>query len=671
MQCSSSRPVDFFDGLSHAEVELKGRDPDRRSSLFTVLVALLICFGTPAAFGFQYEDGPMLTQQSDIQQLDELLKGTSYEVSPQQLQERLLGFAKTKLSHTMRLTYLKQNSLANPEFQARFPNEARILGQNPEASVRITLDHDWATHTPETKLANEGLARTQGLKWRDLVKGIDARGELSPEKAEKVGYLIKDKLIHDVNVGEFRVVDHSFQVHSPSSEFTRVHTLMTAVEDWYDAARFRTDVGANRPGVVQWIEQLEKEGEFAQTPKKDLEFMKSYAKFLDEAKPYDRNPELFAKASALGKHSTPDEYKKAFLEKGNAYAKQVAAESPHGGSALQKVQRVSSSGGGGADGADAPSNSAKVPAPSSSTPSSVTDTAVEVGAARVALSTTGQVVRSVSKTAASAVKGAVVVGGVVAGGKYLLYPEESSWNDTAAIITGSRSTSDCDSNICVRFIRECAKKLNLPADPPMSQVRGHDDFFKVCVNDFLKLPLNEQAKAREDIDLNNILSAYAPDIRNLTCGLLRGQRQEVRVQYDTKNDEGGFEQQKVIFNAAGKVQRVDRTYSDGSTSDLLICSDSKPQLFQRCAKRNSGFCTNYEMEPVREKKLYVWTQDYKPLMWARINDQMVQRESEKIHQCCEDSNCQQFFTRRMADYERVKAKANSLSHRAENAAGSK
>lgn len=245
-----------------------------------IILSLCFLFSAYQAFALSYEDGEIRTTAREVARLQELLKGTPYEVSPELFRQRELKFVDGQLNHILRVVDGTQRALHDPRFQREFPRESKILLAFLEQTVRQSLTHDLGKFLKETAEANRGLILAQELNYRQLLAGIDPF--LTPKQAREVGHLIKHFFIHDVNVGEARAVNGSFQELMPNhSEFKRAHELLTAVYDWYDSAVNRTDLGADRKNTYDWVKQLQQEGAFDDTSKTDVKFMMKAARYVD------------------------------------------------------------------------------------------------------------------------------------------------------------------------------------------------------------------------------------------------------------------------------------------------------------------------------------------------------------------------------------------------------
>jgi hypothetical protein len=634
---------------------------------FASLLCLWLVLAIPQSFALEYIDGEYRTQRADLNRLQELLGLAGKTMSAEQFREASLKFSNSQFSHTIRITVMKQHVLENSEFRRLFPEAARVLSQNPEASVRLSLAHDLAKSIDATKLANEGLSRSQGLNYRKLISGQEIPGKLTAAQAKELGELIRDKFINDVNVGEYRVLTDTFKEHSPNHEFTHIHSMMTAVEDWHDTAHFRTDVGKNLLSTVQWIEYMEKnEDTFKDTPKEDLDFMKRYAAFLDEQNFYKNNPELFREPANLGTHATPQEVKAAFMKRGEELVHKAVAQAKVTALPAPKIVSSASSGadsaGSSAKASSAPAVSPSSPAPSNvSTSLAATGSGVDGAAIKVAATNLVKFGSSFFQTAVGAVTGTVVVGGAIEAAKYAYRPEKSNLFDGVGSIVGAKDLGVCDSVECQKFMKECRQKLKLPDVATQAQIQSHDDFKVKCIDEFFVRSLDKQEQARQDTNLDRLLSNYAPSIRNLKCSSYSAatNKQEIIVQYNSKTEKDQFEVQKLIFNSSRKLDRVERVIPNSSTSDTLLCSNSNLQILQHCEKDSKLTCLPYDAETVRNKRLYNDAKNRKSLLWARKTDQMITAQSAQIHKCCANPYCHQFFSKRMEDYQRAADKKSN------------
>lgn len=170
--------------------------------------------------------------------------------------------------------------------------------------------------------------------------------------------------------------------------------------------------------------------------------------------------------------------------------------------------------------------------------------------------------------------------------------------------------------------------------------------FGSCVFDFFQKRLEEQVALRSDPDLNNILLAYSPAVRSLSC---EQKGPQLNVKIETLKNPRQIESQMVQFNHSGKVsmatllpEKLDQIQFDGRSASVL----------RHCA--TSTDCKQYEMEMVKTESTYFWKDEksnvskrlvnkipVNSFRWAKTNSDFLEMQSENIKNCCDSIKCRE------------------------------
>jgi hypothetical protein len=638
-----------------------------------VRVALLIAFGTATVFSnpcsaLEYEDGEMKMRLGDIKNFARTVKGTPYEQNRQELKAADRKFSAGQLSHKLRIMELTHDLIQHPEALAKF-KELSILRDHAVQTIEQSETHDGAKSIPETRLANQGLSRAQGMNHRALSAGEDPY--LPPDKAKQAAKMIVTS-IHDVNVGEARIVNASFDRLSPNKEFVRVHSIVTEVFDYCDVTVNREDVGEGRKTALQWIEKLEADGVYKNEPPADVTFRKELAKFVEQDWKPQQTPNHYSKASDFLNLPGKD-YKKVFKAEYEAKSKALIAKTAAEFKTVPVVAAATSTptASEAADGAGSASQAA----------------ARQVGAKSLATGVGGRILQTASKLGAGALKlgedaakGSLVAVPVVSAINYLTSPEKSA-TDKGAALGGAVNDYVCASPQCHAFLTDCSVKIekavqdNPKKYPVLKKPFGEKDLFAhpgfddVCVSEFLKFPLEEQMRQREDADLNRILSDYSPEIRNLNCSNTLAIEVEVQNSHRDKNNNQNYFQ-KLIYNSQRKVEKVERTSTAIKTQ--LIVNQGNHKILENCSEPQS--CRKFEMDQLRNLNLYFWREEAlatptgqlngrvprESVQWARANEQLVDNHAAQIHRCCFKAQCKEFFANRAENNQKTAAQFRNI-----------
>lgn len=266
--------------------------------------------------------------------------------------------------------------------------------------------------------------------------------------------------------------------------------------------------------------------------------------------------------------------------------------------------------------------------------------------------TSSRALASVKKTIApiSKVAKRIPLAGVAfASADYLMDPEDFSIyktiEETVQSATLTSQTSPCQTVFCSEFIQECGKKLNVKNKYAYNEVVEHKDFSQ-CVFDFFQLPLHEQAYQRSDSDLNNLLLAFSPAVRSLTC---EQKGSELKATIGTFKKDRVQETQTIQFNRSGNITVATRL---PERQDQIQFAGRSASSLRHC--KTATDCKQYDMEYVNSEMTYFWKDEgsvmpeklvkkipVQSFRWAKTNGAFLQIQSENIKNCCNDTKCRQ------------------------------
>lgn len=676
-------------------------------SAVSLAVVLLI-----ANSGFARNNLPekpeLLPPQEQLKLFDDIVKGTEHEIPPRQFEQRFFKWSAEQFSHIVRLTQM-QRLLVNPhsalrdfaeDFKKEFPREAKAFLGSEKQAVDISSNHDGEKSLQSTDHATRGLVRADGMTYRSLLEGKSK--SLDPEEAKTAGKLIKN-WIDTINAGEPETYGKRLDDLSPNAEFKRAHLLVTKAMDLYDVDVNRTDIGANRLSASQMVDKLRLEGKLDDLNDEDFKFLKNFCLYLEKKNVLKNHPKLFVQPDYFMKRGIHDMkgLKAAFHMKTQSLINSTTnfptsqSLAKKAASAKHSVNAATSTDGG-SRGADAPGGGKAL----TNASEEVATGFLGAGAVKRMADETKSFIKGQSKRALKA--GGLSLG-VAAVGTYLIDPENTDGNDIIANFAGANETASCDSVLCQQFINECGRKLecmelkegknsclakikkandfreHVPQTKlKFSEVTGHKQFASACVKSFLKLPLQVQAEKRSsDSNLDNLLAPYSPTIRNLTCskdakGKVSAEIEILNRNKNRMNSDNYF--QKLVFNSRKRVESLERIpASEPQVKNQLFINGDQVAMLEHCVDGRD--CRKFKMEEIKDIKLGFWRDDrisglfgmtsgkvpIDAVKWARLNQQLVENQSDQVHNCCGDKACHGYFSKRVKDFNQAKSRAVSMN----------
>lgn len=449
--------------------------------------------------------------------------------------------------------------------------------------------------------ASKGSEETaKAIRVLSLTQGIDYRNPPKGLTAEDQKLLSKTmkNAIDDLNTMDDRFMADALKKISPNGNWTKAHESLTETIDFYDTYKSRqaeiAKDGKPLASPSQWIEKLEADGFYSAEEKKANVLKKRFALYLEKKDPLARS-NAYAQAEDF-----------SHLAESKALSKDIDVAFLEKGKLLLK-------------------QASKIQ--------------------------TGQVLNRFLGYGKTVPLNAAVMLGL----GYVVSPEAFNANDEIGNLVMSTSTSNCDTIKCHQFFAECARLINIKLSSANVMI-GEKDFPK-CLDRFFNLPLSEQAQLRQDSNLDQILLAYAPAIRNLTCS-----KDGTEARIETVESGKKTYTHKMIFSGTSTPSQVISENLDAKTVDRLVFQNSKAQVFQHC--KDSSTCKNYEIKDLLEIKLGIWRSENLPRIvsgpmqqinvhsftWARKGHQLATREASSIKSCCHDQQCQTFFSDRVTNF---------------------
>lgn len=543
---------------------------------------------------------PLLAQalkvtDSEVSRLESVLKKNSILQNESQSKSLEDLFRARSAAHRLRLSQVYLQMTKDPQFIKEFPEFAPLVSKSKK-TVLALLEHDASKVSTETAKAIHALSLTQGINYRNPPPNLSARDQ-------KLIVTTMKNAIDDLNTMDDKFMAEAFKKISPNAVWTQAHESLTETIDFYDTFKSRqAELAKDGKPLLSpslWFEKLEAEGYYSEEEKKSNALKKRFARFLEKKDPLKEPAAQFAKAEDFTHLSTnvnlTKEIDQSFLSKSKILIKQASHVQT-----LQTMNRLLSFG--------------------------------------------------------KALPGSYLL---MYGVSYAVSPETTKAEDVFANFVMSSETSNCDTMNCQHFFAECAKKLKIKLTSHHKIMAKKE--FPQCLTDFFNLSLNEQAEQRKDDNLDAILTAYAPSVRNITCsadGLI--------AQIEVTDEGNKIFHHKMVFSPTSSPAQILRDEDIPPVHDRLIFKDSKAQLFQHCTKNNTN-CKNYDIKDMLEIKLGFWRDDRIPRIfsgamkqvpidsfkWARKSYQLAENQSTAIKNCCKESSCQQFFTKRKITYDQA------------------
>lgn len=526
--------------------------------------------------------------EKTVAKIETLMKSSNVPLSGQNPDEMEKLFRSRSSAHRLRLSQIYLEVSKDKNFLKQFPEFKPLVDQSGK-TVRALLEHDVAKGHEVTKPAIRILSMLQGFDFRNPNPNVTA------EVDDQLRKVLKDA-IDDINTVDKKVMVESLKKISPSADWARKHEALTDALDLYDTYKSRQDElaknGRKLSPPSEWIEKLEKEGAYSAEQKQANDLKKRFARYLETTDPL-KDPSRFAKADDFIKIS------------GSNYA--------------QDIENIF----------DRKKTGLK---------------------GRAILKDTGAKAKVGGKNVASTAKAGVGVQAAISGVEYFVDPDSVSAEGVVTDFFMVGNTSDCDTFNCYQFVKQCAAKLKMKDLSASAEVVFKNPQSKVCIDDFFRLPLEEQAEQRKDGNLNRLLSGFTPSIRHLSCQKEGGQ---LVVQLDTvKTTPNGLEAQKVSFDGTGAIQTITRK---AMGEDRLFAGGSGAQSLQHC--KSGKDCRIYEMKQVRSERLYFFKDDSFPAVsknspyrmpidsfrWARSHEGLIKFQAESLHDCCQRESCQKYF----------------------------
>lgn len=557
--------------------------------LFKKIFILLVFLAFSA-----FADEAFKVDSATVQRLETLLKENAVKTTAPDFNEMEKLFRARQAAHRIRLSQLFMTLSKDPKFLIDFP-EFKPLFDTPARTVKVLLEHDAGKAFDATKPAIRALSLLQGFDYRNPNKGL-------PEDVDKMIRKVLKDAIDDINLADKNHMSAKLQSLSPNATWTRLHINLTETLDFYDTYKSRqAEIAGDGRKLVppsNWIAKLEADGHYTSEQLKESELKKRFAVALETIDPL-KDPANFAKAA--------DFSKAAPAAKLSSEASWINGLFTNKGASLVSAAK------------------------------------------RVEYVTTAREIASV--TGASLRKVPVIIPAAV-GIEYLVDPEKTmSANDLIAGATFTFDTYNCDTRHCSEFVRRCATKHDLPATLSFNQLARTKKFF-LCINDFFEQPIELQTEQRGDHTLNEIFSQFSPGVIDLSC---KTENSMLAVTVKTRPQPKQLDSQTILYNQLGEPQKMLR---DSKKEDQLFMLRSVPVLLQHC--KSNVDCKNYTIDEILDQKNYFWRDHDSKLgsligtnknpnssfAWAKDGQKLIERQSKKIHECCQSSACQSFYVRR-------------------------
>lgn len=516
--------------------------------------------------------GLQVSEQT-VQELEKLLTDHKIETSKLPPDDMEKIYRARTASHRTRLSQVFMSISKDPEFVKKFP-EFRELFETRKKTVDALLEHDSGKRNPRTKYAIRVLSRVQGYDWRKAPEGV------SDSVHKRISEIIK-QAVGDINYVDDAAMDAKYRALRQSPEWVMRHKQLTETLDFYDTFKSRQDEMANKSqggrtlsSPSEWIEKLETEGSYGSEELKNNDLKKRFARYLEVKDPL-RKKSSFAQPENFIKGKSTD-FVAEVDKKFNKMSRSLLMKA--------QVAQISSS--------------LKKPMPR--------------------------------------IKGGALATVMTAGAGYLISPETNRPEDVVSDLTMTFETADCATDGCAQFMNNCLKKLNLPADFSVPQLRKRPEINK-CIEDFFAQPLHLQSKKREDPDLNRFLESVSPRVEGLRC-----EQEGQRVHLMTYGY-GAHDSQIISFGPSGEPERMTRETEN--SKDYVLFSGN-PQILQHCRGDSVKACRTYQMSLVQQTKDHILTALDFPrdtFRWAKRSYRQVEFQSDKIQNCCKSFACRDYF----------------------------
>lgn len=220
----------------------------------------------------------------------------------------------------------------------------------------------------------------------------------------------------------------------------------------------------------------------------------------------------------------------------------------------------------------------------------------------------------------------VLVGMEVMGGAH--NPDRPVGENLVIGLTGTSSTSDCQTLGCNQFFNLCKNQLGVES--------GRDE----CIDWFFQHPLDVQENWRRDIDLNNIMSEVSKGISNLTC---EERESETVIHFDLRLKAGERQSQRFKWpKPNSQKQRVIGIVNpkNGEINERILFNGAKPSLVQKCSTPSGSSCSNHSAASVSFVGLIA------PRSHRVLN--LMEVQGSKLNECCQSERCQRYFEKNRA-----------------------
>ena len=550
---------------------------------------IILLFFAVSAFA----DGVFKVDAAAVQHLETLLKENSVKTANPDFNEMEKLFRSRQAAHRIRLSQVFMALTKDPKFIKDFP-ELKPLFDSPAKTVKVLLEHDAGKSLEATRPAIRALSLLQGFDYRNPNKGL-------PEEVDKTIRKVLKDAIDDINLADKNHMRAKLQSISPNSAWTRLHVSLTETLDFYDTYKSRQAeiAGDSRKLVApsKWIAKLEADGHYTPEELKESELKKRFAVALETIDPL-KNPSTFAQTTDFAKAASKNLSSEVSWINGLFNSK--------GASLVSAAKRAG-----------------------------------YVASVRELASITGAGLRKTPVLLPAAI-----------GVEYLITPEKTtSMNDLIAGATFTFETYACDTRKCSDFVRSCTSKLGIPENIHFNQLVRNNEFI-LCIKDFFDQPIDLQSEQRTDTALNELFSKFSPGVLNLSC---KNENDSLVVDVKSRSTSDVVYAQSIIYNRSGEPQKILR---DSKKEDQLFMLRSIPVLLQHC--KSNVDCKNYTIDEILDEKLYFWKdRDSKvgnvlnlnknpnsSFAWAKSGQQLIERQSKKIHECCQKTKCQDYYARR-------------------------
>lgn len=521
-----------------------------------------------------------------VQRLETLLKENAVKTGTPNFNELEKLFRARQAAHRIRLSQIFMTLTKDPKFIKDFP-EFKPLIDSPARTVKVLLEHDAGKAFDATKPAIRALSLLQGFDYRNPNKGL-------PEDVDKMIRKVLKDAIDDINLADKNHMSAKLQSLSSNATWTRLHINLTETLDFYDTYKSRqTELAGEGRKLVPpstWIAKLEADGHYTPEQLKESELKKRFAVALETIDPL-KNPTNFAKTTEFSKAGPVNLSSEVSWINGLFNSKGASLVS-----AAKRVEYVA--------------------------------------------------------TARAGLRRTPVILPAAIGLEYLVAPEKTiSVSDLVASATFTFDTYNCDTVRCSTFVRRCAARHQLPDTLSFNQLTRNGKFI-LCINDFFEQPIELQTEQRGDNALNELFSQFSPGVTDLSC---KKENSMLSVTVKTRPQPNQLDLQTILYNQVGEPQKMLR---DSKKEDQLFMLRSIPMLLQHC---NSNVdCKNFTIDEILDQKNYFWRdRDSKfgslintnknpnsSFAWAKAGQKLIERQSKKIHECCQNSKCQNYYARR-------------------------